>query len=51
MNLYTHISSMDYGLKRSANEINLIFGDWKACTMNIYVYYNYEIPTKLYSTV
>lgn len=47
MNLYTHISSMDYGLKRSANEINLIFGDWKACTMNIYVYYNYKIPTKL----
>lgn len=51
MNLYTHISSMDYGLKRSANEINLIFGDWKACTMNIYVYYNYKIPTKLYSTI
>lgn len=51
MNLYTHISSMDYGLKGSANEINLIFGDWKACTMNIYVNYNYKIPTKLYSTV
>lgn len=48
MNLYTHISSMDYGLKRSANEINLIFGDWKACTL---YNYNYKIPTKLYSTV